>query len=82
VDFNITDQLLIKYSALVIYWRKNEYNGTVHQVFVDFEKTYDSVKREVLCNIPTQLVIPMKLVTPLKTFLSESYNKVHTGENV
>jgi hypothetical protein len=28
-----------------------EYNGTVHQLFTDFKKAYDSVKREVLYNI-------------------------------
>jgi hypothetical protein len=28
-----------------------EYNETVHQLFVDFKKAYDSVRREVLYNI-------------------------------
>jgi hypothetical protein len=28
--------------------KKWEYNGTVHQLFIDFKKAYDSVKREVL----------------------------------
>jgi hypothetical protein len=28
-----------------------EYNETVHQLFVNFKKTYDSVRREALCNI-------------------------------
>jgi hypothetical protein len=27
---------------------KREYNETVHQLFSDFKKAYDSVKREVL----------------------------------
>jgi hypothetical protein len=31
--------------------KKWEYNGTVHQLFIDFKKAYDSVKREVLYNI-------------------------------
>jgi hypothetical protein len=30
---------------------KCEYNKTVHQLFLDFKKTYDSVRREVLYNI-------------------------------
>jgi hypothetical protein len=30
------------------------YNETVHQVFVNFKKAYDSVRREVLCNIITE----------------------------
>jgi hypothetical protein len=28
-----------------------EYNETVHQIFIDFKKAYDSVRREVLYNI-------------------------------
>jgi hypothetical protein len=31
--------------------QKWEYNETVHQLYVDFKKAYDSVRREVLCNI-------------------------------
>jgi hypothetical protein len=53
VSFVITDQLLITFFfAFVRYWRKNgEYNETVHQLFLDFNKAYDSVRREVLYNI-------------------------------
>jgi hypothetical protein len=36
--------------------KKCEYNGMVHQLFVDFKKAYDSVKREVLYNILLDLV--------------------------
>ena len=28
--------------------KKWEYDGTVHQLFIDFKKAYDSIKREVL----------------------------------
>ena len=31
--------------------KKCEYNEAVHQLFVDFKKAYDSVRREVLYNI-------------------------------
>jgi hypothetical protein len=31
--------------------KKKEYNETVHQLFIDFKKAYDSVRREVLYNI-------------------------------
>jgi hypothetical protein len=52
VGFDITDQLLIRFSAFVRYWRKKwEYNGTVHQLFIDFKKANYSVRREVLYNI-------------------------------
>jgi len=43
VDFNVTDQMLITYSAFVRYWtKKREYNGAVHQLFADFNKAYQS----------------------------------------
>jgi hypothetical protein len=29
--------------------KKWEYNETVHQLFTDFRKAYDSVRREALC---------------------------------
>jgi hypothetical protein len=52
VGFDVTDQRLIRSFAFVRYLRKNgEYNETVHQLFVDFKKAYDSVRREVLYNI-------------------------------
>jgi len=34
--------------------KKWEYNGTVHKLFIDFEKAYDSVRREALYNILTE----------------------------
>jgi hypothetical protein len=33
--------------------KKWEYNETVHQLFIDFKKASDSVRREVLYNILT-----------------------------
>jgi hypothetical protein len=57
--------------------KKWEYNGTVHQLFVDFKKAYDSVKREVLYNILLEFGIPKKLVRLIKMCLNETYSKVH-----
>ena len=34
----------------------------MHQLFIDFKKTYDSVRREVLYNILIEFGIPMTLV--------------------
>jgi hypothetical protein len=52
MGFDVTDQLLKRFSALIRYWRKKwEYSETVHQLFVDFKKAYDSVWRDVLYNI-------------------------------
>jgi hypothetical protein len=47
VGFDVTDQLLVIFSALILEkkWKCNE---TVHQLFIDFKKAYDSVRREIL----------------------------------
>jgi hypothetical protein len=37
---------------------KWEYNGTVQQIFIDFKKAYDSVRREVLYNILIEFKYP------------------------
>jgi hypothetical protein len=81
--FDVTDQLLIRFSAFVRYWRKKwEYNETVHQTFIDFKKAYDSVKREALYNILIEFSVPMKLVRLIKMCLNETYSKVHIGKHL
>jgi hypothetical protein len=40
----------------------------VHQLFIDFKKAYDSIKREVLYNILLEFRIPKKLVRLIKLF--------------
>jgi hypothetical protein len=47
-----------------------EYNGTVHQFFMDFKKAYDSVRREVLFQILIEFDVPMKLVRLMKMCLN------------
>jgi hypothetical protein len=61
---------------------KLEYNETVHQLFIDFKKAYDTVRREVLCNILTEFGVPMKLVRLIKMCLNEIYSKVHIGKHL
>jgi hypothetical protein len=63
VDFDIIDQLPIKLTAFIRYWRKS---GTVHQLLIDFKKAYDSVRREVLYNILTEFWVPMKSVRMIR----------------
>jgi hypothetical protein len=47
VGFDVADQLLIRFSAFVRYYRKKwEYNEAVHQLFIDFKIAYDSVRRK------------------------------------
>ena len=59
--------------------KKWEYDGTIHQLFIDFKNSYDSVKREVLYNILTEFGIPKKLVRLIKMCLSETYSRAHVG---
>jgi len=62
--------------------KKWEYNEAVHQIFIDFKQAYDSVRREVLCNILTDFGIHMKLVRLIKMCLNEDYNSVCVGKHL
>jgi hypothetical protein len=66
---------------LQILEKKWENNGAVHQLFIDFKKAYDSVKREELYNIPVEFGIARKLVGIIKMCLNEAYSTVHIGKN-
>jgi hypothetical protein len=76
-----TDQILCIYQIL---GRKWEYSETVHQLFIDFKKGYDSFRWEVLFSILTDFGVPMKLRL-LKMCLNETCNKVcickHLSDN-
>jgi hypothetical protein len=54
----------------------------VHQLFIDFKKAYDSVRREVMYNILIEFGIPMKLVRLIKMCLSETYSRVRVGKQL
>ena len=83
VDIDATGELLITYSAFVKYFRKKlEYYEAVYQLFIDFRKTYDSVRREVLFNILIEFGIPMKVVRLIKMCLTEMYSRVRVGKNL
>jgi hypothetical protein len=56
--------------------KKWEYNETVHQLFIDLKKAYDSARREALYNILIEFGVPMKLVRLTKMCLNETYSKV------
>jgi hypothetical protein len=60
--------------------KKLEYNGTVHQLFIDFKKAYGSINREVLYNILLEFGVPKKLVRLIKMCLNETYCKVRVGK--
>jgi hypothetical protein len=57
--------------------KKWEYNKTVHQIFIDFKKAYDSVRRKVLYNILIDFGITTKFVRLIKMCLNEIYSKIH-----
>jgi hypothetical protein len=63
VEFDITVQLLIQFSSFVRYWKKivSTMRQYINYSFIDFKKAYDSVRREVLYNVPIEFKIPMKL---------------------
>ena len=83
VDFDTTYQILIIYSAFVKYLKKKwEYNDAVQQLFIDFKKSNDSVRREVLYNIFIEYGIPMKLVRLIKMCLVETYSRVWAGKHL
>ena len=62
--------------------KKLEDNEAVHQLFIDFKKAYDSVRREALYNILIKCGIPKKLVRLIKMWLTETYNRVRVGKNL
>jgi hypothetical protein len=49
-----------------------EYNETVHLLFIDSKKAYDSVRREVLYSTLIEFEIPKKLVKLIKMCLNET----------
>jgi hypothetical protein len=61
--------------------KKWEYNE-VHQLFIDFKKAYDSVRREDLYKIFIEFGIPRKLVRLIKMSLTETNSRVQVGKNV
>jgi uncharacterized protein Yka (UPF0111/DUF47 family) len=62
LGFDVTDQLLIRFCINHILEKKWEYIETVHQLLIEFEKAYDSIRREILYNIFVEFWLPIKLV--------------------
>jgi hypothetical protein len=73
VGFDITGQILEK---------KWEYSETIHELFIDFKKTCDSVRMEVLYYILLEFGVLKKLVRLIKMCLNEMYSKVHIGKHL
>jgi hypothetical protein len=56
--------------------KKNwEYNGSVHQLFINSEKAYDSARTEILYNILIEFGVPVENIRIIKMYLEETYVK-------
>jgi hypothetical protein len=74
---------LVKFSiSRLIREKKWEYNGTVHQLYIDFKKAYDSVRRVVKYNILTESGKSRKLVGLIKMCLNETYSTLRIDKNL
>ena len=62
--------------------KKWEHNEAVHQLFIDFTKAYDSVRKEALYNILIEFGIPRKLVRLIKMCLNAAYNRFQVGKHL
>jgi len=62
--------------------KKWKYKEAVHQLFIDYIKSYDSVNKKVLCNILTEFGIPMSLVRLIKMSVMEICSTVRVGKNL
>jgi hypothetical protein len=78
VGFDETNQLLIRYSHSSDTGEKIG----IHLLFIALKKAYDSVRREVLYNIPIEFGVPMKLITLSNMCLNETYIKVPIGKHL
>src|SRR5215468_9471518 len=70
------------FCILQILEKKWEYSESVHQLFIDVKKAYDSVRREALYNILIEFGIPKKLVKLIEMCLTETYSRVRVGKNL
>jgi hypothetical protein len=60
--------------------KKWELHGRVHEIFIDFKKTYNLARTEVLYNILIEFGIPRKLVGLIKLCLNETYSTMRIGK--
>jgi len=74
-----TDHIFCIHQILQKKW---EHNEAVHQLFIDFKKAHDSVRRKALYNILIEFAIPKKLVRLIQMCLTETYSRVRVGKNL
>jgi len=54
----------------------------MHQLFTDFKKAHNSLRRDVLYKILIQFDIPIKLVRLMKMCLNETYSRVQVDKHL
>ena len=54
----------------------------MNQIYINFKKAYDSVRKEILFNILIEFGIHMKLVRLIKLCLKETYSSVRVGKDL
>jgi hypothetical protein len=54
----------------------------VRQLFIDFKKAYDTIKREVFYNILIEFGTFLKLAMKIKMYLNVTYSRVGIGKNL
>ena len=72
-----TDQIFTVQNLLEKVW---EHNVEIHQIFIDFQKAYDSIRRDKLYAIMEHFGIPNKLIRLAKATMQNStyYLKIGT----
>jgi hypothetical protein len=71
------DQIIHIRQVLEKRW---ECNGKLHQSYIDFERTNNSVRREVLYSVTIAFGILMRLVRTNNMCLNDTYNEVCIGK--
>jgi hypothetical protein len=74
---SMTDEIFHMWQILEKKW---EYNGTVHQLSIDFKKAYNSIRREALYNILIEFGITRKLAGLIQMCLNETHSTVHIAK--
>jgi hypothetical protein len=82
VGFNITIQLLVRFSAFVTYWRKN---WSTKRQLINYSRLQESLsfrKEGSTVQLLIQTGVPMKLVRLIKMYLNETYSKENIGKHL
>jgi hypothetical protein len=78
-NFDVRYEQRTRGSTFVRNWKCN---GTVHQLYIDFKKACDSVRRQVLCSIFNEFSVPVKLIMSIKMRLNETCSKLRISKNL